>query len=181
MTLQKCFLLLSILLTLAGSFYLVQGNFLSATDIVKQSGTVYGGNLALRIGFISIRIYSTVGFALLFVGIIMQIISMSVGDSRLDIGIVIGASFVVMCLIILFANLYIHYQRIGLIRETSKMEIMKYPMPDGATIKDRIDKKYGGHYLEIGKNFFLIEKGEAENDDDYTKRLCGEIEKINIH
>ena len=76
MTLQKCFLLLGILFTLAGSFYLVVGNFKSATDIVKESGTYLGASLALRISFISVRIYSIVGFTMLGIGIVFQIISM---------------------------------------------------------------------------------------------------------
>ncbi|MFA6169622.1 MAG: hypothetical protein WCW67_01885 [Candidatus Margulisiibacteriota bacterium] len=178
MTLQKCFLLLSIILTLVGSYYLVIGNFKSATDIAKESGSYCGGNYALRVSFISARIYSIVGFSLLGFGVALQIISMFVIDRKVNMGVAIGSALIVWGLAILLASLYIHYQRTILIRKTSKIEIMKYEMPKGASVRDRINHSYGGKFIEIGKNFFLLEKNEVESEEDFIERLCLEIGKI---
>lgn len=180
MTLHKFLLTLGIVFTLAGSFYLVVGNFKSAEDIVRISGTYWGGNLAVRVSLITARIYSIVGFTLLAIGIISQITSMFVPNKDFGMGEIVGIVLIVLGIAILLATLYVNYERFRLVRKTSKIEIMKYKMPEGATTRARIEKKFGGNFIELGRNFFLIEKMSNESLERYIHRLCKEIEEIKI-
>lgn len=180
MTLHKFLLILGLLLTLIGSFYLAYGNFKSATDIVRESGTYWGGNHAVKLSSIRLGICSFVGFALLVIGIIFQISSVIIINRDFDIRINAGIILIAVVIAVLLAQFYISFERKRLIRKTSKIEIMRYKMPEGTSLKDRIDRKFGGKYDEIGKNFFLLEKDKDEANDRYIERLNKVFEEIKI-
>ena len=101
MTIRNYLICLSLLFTLLGSLFLVVGNFKSATDIVKESGTYWGGNLAIRISLISARIYSVVGFFVLGFGIVLQVISIFTLEKKMSLGVALGTLLIVFGIAVL--------------------------------------------------------------------------------